>query len=76
MRKAGRFEVAGEDTLFLDEVDDIPLERIGLSPTLAVASASTAKTEDLLAVRRVIGVYIVPMGFANAFLIEGDDGWC
>jgi hypothetical protein len=26
-------------------------------------------------VKRVIkGVYIVPMGFANAFLIEGDDG--
>jgi len=28
-----------------------------------------------MAGRRVIkGVYIVPMGFANAFLIEGDDG--
>ena len=28
-----------------------------------------------MAVKPVIkGVYIVPMGFANAFLIEGDDG--
>lgn len=28
-----------------------------------------------MAVKRVIkGVYIVPMGFANAFLIESDDG--
>ena len=34
-----------------------------------------SRTEDSLAVRRVIkGVHIVPMGFANAFLIEGDDG--
>ena len=28
-----------------------------------------------MAVKRVIkGVHVVPMGFANAFLIEGDDG--
>jgi len=28
-----------------------------------------------MAVKRVIkGVHIVPMGFANAFLIESDDG--
>jgi glyoxylase-like metal-dependent hydrolase (beta-lactamase superfamily II) len=32
------------------------------------------RTEDSLAVKRVIkGVHIVPMGFANAFLIEDDD---
>jgi glyoxylase-like metal-dependent hydrolase (beta-lactamase superfamily II) len=31
--------------------------------------------EELVAVKRVIkGVHIVPMGFANTFLIEGDDG--
>jgi hypothetical protein len=29
----------------------------------------------LMAVKPVIkGVHIVPMGFANAFLIEGDEG--
>jgi glyoxylase-like metal-dependent hydrolase (beta-lactamase superfamily II) len=34
-----------------------------------------SRTESLLAVKRVIkGVHIVPMGFANAFLIEGADG--
>jgi hypothetical protein len=28
-----------------------------------------------MSVKRVIqGVYVVPMGMANAFLIEGDDG--
>ena len=28
-----------------------------------------------MAVKRVIeGVHVVPMGMANAFLIEGDDG--
>jgi len=33
------------------------------------------RTGSLLAVKRVIKcVHIVPMGFANAFLIEGDDG--
>jgi Metallo-beta-lactamase superfamily len=33
------------------------------------------RTKDLVAIKRVIkGVHIVPMGLANAFLIEGDDG--
>ena len=28
-----------------------------------------------MAVKRVIkGVHVIPMGFSNAFLIEGDDG--